>query len=293
MIRYLFFVLVAVFFNIESSAKDWPSPDFHSFDETKQYELLSLSLRDHELTCDTERGDRLMALASNRSHRIRNAIVLLLDSCRASTRTQEIGEFLHAMIENDTERSEVRSSAISVLGGMGEITPQVRSTLKNYAINAKGAVRRENAMLSWSAFGVADDELLDLIYQRFTAQRKSTRVVAVRCLQLLADNLKSKPQKLDDVITVIADNLPSGHIYFDLALVRLAEALQPASKKLMPILINTLEQAPFVRKELASILPQFGAAAKPALPMLRKLADNATGFEGKTINEAILQIESF
>jgi len=235
--------------------------------------------------------DRLLSDSQDSSYRIRNLAIILLSHCKDSPDADLIASRLIERIESPEERSQVRDTAIQALGGMGEFSLAVKKILLEYAANSKGAIRRENATLALASFAVVDNDILNAVEQLLNAERASSRVVALQCYRALAKPLLEKPEVTNSILERLYTKLPNKKVGFNQTSAYLFVDLIPSSYTAVPTLIKMLEHSPFSRKAVAHTLARIGAPAKSALPMLRRTMFESTGFEQKTLANAIKTLE--
>jgi len=264
---------------------------FNKLTEQQRFELLSQLTHKPTEECEGQYLRNLLTASRDDSYRVRNYSVILLSYCASSSQANEIAKRLSDMIKTPNERFEVRDTAISAMGGMGVLTPEIKTLLLDYAANSKGHIRREDATLSLAKFSVIDEEILSAIDVLFNSDFRTSHVVALQCYRLLTDQINEKPELADKIVSNLDARLPSGRVNFDQTAVYLIAELSPHSNRLIPKLISMLNSSPYSRKAIAQTLVQIGQLAKQAIPALKQAMMESQGFERKTLEQALRTLE--
>jgi len=266
---------------------------FNQLTEQQRFELLAQLIHKRTEECEGQYLQDLLSASKDDSYRVRNYSVILLSYCASSSQANDIAKRLSDIIKNPNERFEVRDTAISAIGGMGELTPAIKTMLLDYAANSSGHIRREDATLSLVKFSVIDQEVLRAIDVLFNSNFRTSHVVALQCYRLLADQINAKPELADTIVGDLNARLPSGMVDFDQTAVYLIAQLNPHSNRLIPKLIGMLDSSPYSRKEIAHTLVKIGRPAKQAIPALKKTILESQGFERRTLEQALSTLEKF
>ena len=265
--------------------------DWQSSSEQDKFSLLGELLNSQSRACQESDVLNLLEASKDTSYRVRNTTVLILAKCNGTPMSERIAVRLIDMIESPDERSSVRDTAISAIAGMGQLTPKIKAILLDKAVHSNGAIRREDATLALASFGVVDSDILLSIKKLLNSDRKSSHNVALMSYRALSEEIKNEPELADQILKDLYPRLPSGRVDFDNHAVYLIAELNVHPNDAVHKMIDMLYNSPFSRKAIAEVLPQFGEAAKDAIPALEKLIPDTEGFEKKTLEKVLADLK--